>query len=209
MKTIQERLIGLLGLVFSPTIIFKAINESPHWVLPLVLAALIRTLRVYIVYSPNRTPVAALLTFLMEGVLPLAIQILACTGAFMGFIYALGGSTSFKKVFSVLSHTFFVYTLITVLLSCLIILLAPDRDQLDLQNPLITNLGFFVSPEKSLALNYLLSSVDLIAFYHIFLIALGLSAVAARISFRKALLMVSLCYALYVAVGVGIKAVVA
>jgi hypothetical protein len=208
MKTIREQLSGLPRIFYSPTSLFEALRENPHWLLPFIVAAIIRTVRTYVVYSPNRTVVAALLTFLIEGVLPLAIQIGICTAIFIGLIYAFGGSVSIKKVLSVLCHTFFVYTLITVLLSCLVYLFSPNREHLDIQNPVASNLGFLVSPRQSVPLNFLLSAVDLIVFYHIFLIALGLSIVATKFSFKKALLIVVGCYVLYVAIAAGIKAVV-
>ena len=209
MKNIREQLSGLLRIFYSPTSLFEAIREKPYWLLPFIIAAIIRTVRVYVVFSPNRTVVAALLTFLLEGVLPLAIQIVLCTAVFMGLVYAFGARVSVKKLPSVLCHTFFAYTLITVLLSCLVYLIAPSRDGIDVQNPVASNLGFLVSPRTSVPLNYLLSAIDLIVFYHIFLIALGLSIVATKFSFKKALLIVVGCYALYVAIAVGIKAVVA
>ena len=205
----QQHLWRLPGVFFRPAATFEAVNLDPNWLLPLAAAALLRTARAYAVYQPSRNPLAVFLTYLLEGVLPVLLPVIICTGALLLCTYALKGRASFKGVFSLLSHTFFAYTTVSIVLGVTVLLLAPDAAQLDRQNPVVSHLGFLVSSRESLPLNHLLSSIDAFVFYHLFLIGLGLSRVARGLSFRRALLAAALPWGLYVAVTVGIKALVA
>ena len=196
----------LLGVVLEPSSTFHEIDKKPTWILALLGATAVRLGRVFLFYNPSRTPVKLVLTGLVE-LISTFIPIVVCSGVFLLALYLGGAKTTFKKVFSVLCHTFFFYTVINVILSS-IMLWTSDRRDVDLQNPVVSNLGFLFNKQDHLALNYLASSLDALVVYHMFLIVLGLSIVAKKTSLKSVTWTVISSWGLYTIAVASVKALV-
>jgi len=198
----------LQGIFFQPGATFQAIDKNPNWLLPFIITSLVSFARMLIFHNPSTVPFKLVLTFLTAA-LPCFIPVLVCSGAFFTTFVLFGAETTFKKVFSLLMHTFFFMTAVNVGINLIVLFVVLDFDMVNQENQSLTNLGFLVSAEDNLALNYLLSSIDVIAFYHLYLIGLGLSIVSQKVSFKLSMGLVATLWALYVAAMVVIKTIVA
>jgi len=198
----------LSGILFQPTATFQEINKQPAWLLALLAATLVRFAETLLFFHPLKSPLGFLLTFVISAI-PSFFVVLTCSGVFILALYLCGAETSFGRVFAVLAHTFFVYSLAIGVLRGLMLCVSADAASIDFQNPIASNLGFLLDAHEHLALQYLASSVDLIVFYHLYLIGLGLSMVAGKMSRRSAMALAVGIWALYVGVTFAIKAMVA
>src|SRR4029079_18400350 len=68
----------------------------------------------------------------------------------------------------------------------MVVLFLKDPEEFNLQNPLMFNIGAYLSPDAPGALRALGSSIDLFSIWIIVLLAFGVSAAARKISFGKA-----------------------
>jgi hypothetical protein len=136
------------------------------------------------------------------------IMMVALAGILMLMVYLAGSETSFLKMLGVTSHALFFMGLVGGVLMILVILLAPDPQDIDIQNPLYTNLGHLVDARESPILNRLLSSVDIITLYVIYLLGLGVSKVSSRMSVGKGVFLVAVPWLVYVGIAVLWRALV-
>ncbi len=136
------------------------------------------------------------------------IMVVALAGILLLMVYLAGSETTFLKVLGVAAHAMFFMSLVSGGLMIIVLLLAADPQAIDIQNPLYTNLGHLVSAKESPVLNRLLSSVDIITLYVIYLLGLGLSKVCSRMSVGKGVFLVAVPWLVYVAIAVLWRAVV-
>ena len=97
-----------------------------------------------------------------------------------GVLFAFGMMTSrapkFGSMLAMVNLAFFPYYVVTVLMTALVVIVAPDKSALDINNMLATNVGAFVSKsETSKGLYALYTSLDLLSFLEIGLLAFGFS----------------------------------
>jgi hypothetical protein len=98
---------------------------------------------------------------------------------------------------------YFPYTLVICVMSVLVLVMAPDRSVLDINNLLSTNVGAFVNKEgMSSGLYTLLSSLDVLSFMEIGLLSYGFSKVN-RSSFSFGLFSVGSLWFIYVLIRMG------
>ena len=104
----------------------------------------------------------------------------------------------FKQVFAVVCWAGVTY-LVTAILT-IVVMFLKNPDDFNMQNPLAFNPAAFMDPQTSSKFVYsLASSMDLISFWAIFLIATGLKAAAGKkLSFGGALFSVMLPWGVYV-----------
>jgi hypothetical protein len=222
----------LQGIFFEPSKTFEDINLRPDFVLPLVLCIVIAVIGLMLTTSVidmseiiekgiRENPRTAELTdeqvdqqveiamqfapyFMWAGAVVFPpLLIVAVAGLMMFLVHLTGSETSFKKVLSVSSYTYLFYYVVYSGLSIIVIYLSSDPQALDIQNPLYTNLGHLVDGEESPVLYRLASSVDLIIWYVIYLLGLGLSKVATKTSTAKGVTLVGAIYAIYVLLAIG------
>ncbi len=112
---------------------------------------------------------------------------LLLTGILMGVLILAGKQLKFSKLYSVCCHSFFATSLISSPLLVIVSSLAGDPGELDLQNPLQSNLGFLLDAKQNPALHSLASSLDFFSLYAIFLLSLGISKITKRTSMGGAL----------------------
>jgi hypothetical protein len=80
----------------------------------------------------------------------------------------------------------------------MVVLYLKDPEEFNLQNPLMFNVGAYLSPDTPAALRALGSSIDLFSLWIMVLLAIGISAAARKISFGKALAGIIFPWALFV-----------
>ena len=95
-------------------------------------------------------------------------------------LFALVGSKQpkFSTNFSMVTLAYFPYTLVVCVMSVLVLLVAPDKSVLDVNNLLATNVGAFMNKDTmSSGLYTLLSSLDILSFAEIGLLSYGFAKV--------------------------------
>jgi uncharacterized protein YneF (UPF0154 family) len=223
----------LAGIFFQPRQTFEDINRRPTWAVVLILTILISLVgtlafmnligfenimdqqirdnprmqemteeqRAMMLDSPFMRFSAYLGALVGVPVIALLTSVLL-----MLLFWVSGAEAPFAKFFSVVIHSFFAYSVVSMVLSVLIVLLAPDRAQLDVTNLVASNLGVLVARADSPVLHTVLSSLDVLTFYYLFLLSLGLSVVSRKTVGSAAFLVVAL-WAFYVALKAGWAAV--
>jgi len=130
------------------------------------------------------------------------IVILVVAGLMMLMVYLGGSESTFGRLMSVTTHAFFFYYVVYTALTVVIFFASSDPKAIDIQNPVMSNLGFLFSPKESPALNRLASSVDLITLYVVYLLGSGMAGVSRKMKAGSGILMIGGLYALYVTVAV-------
>ena len=214
------------GSMFSrPAATLDSLSGRPRWFLPLLLAAtysvavnyfvvrrigLVRLMGAALQVNTAIDPQA-----LLENAVAHKTEILFFQGlaTFAGtlvtafvvakvlwlIITVIGQDVHFKKVLAVVAHVTMLTVVVRESMLALTATAMRNLDNLDLRNPLATNLAFFLHPRSPIASN-LLGSLDLITLANIFLLALGLSKVSNRLSFRAACILVIVPWGVYVGV---------
>jgi hypothetical protein len=123
-------------------------------------------------------------------------------------LFALVGSKQpkYSTNFSMVTLAYFPYTLVVCLMTVLVLMTAPDRGVLDINNLLATNIGAFMNKDTmSSGLYTLLSSIDILSFAEIGLLSYGFAKVN-RSSVSFGLFSVMSLWAVYVLIRMGISA---
>ena len=119
------------------------------------------------------SPIATYITYAAVAIgTPLSMLIVA------GVLFAFGMMTKrapkFGSMLAMVNLAFFPYFLVTVLMSAIVMLAAPDKTALDINNILATNIAAFVSKsETSKGLYALYNSLDVLSFIEIGFLSYG------------------------------------
>jgi hypothetical protein len=122
-------------------------------------------------------------------------------------LFALVGSKqpSFGANFSMVTLAFFPYTVVVCVMTVLVLLTAPDRSGLDINNLLATNVGAFLNKETmSPGLYTLLSALDVLSLVETGLLSYGFSKVN-RTTFSFGLFAVVSLWIVYVMIKMGLS----
>jgi len=97
-----------------------------------------------------------------------------------GILFAFGMMTKrapkFSSMLAMVNLAFFPYILVTVIMTALVIIAAPDKTALDVNNLLATNVAAFVSKSQTSKPVYALyTSLDILSFMEIGLMSYGFS----------------------------------
>jgi len=103
-----------------------------------------------------------------------------------------------KRMMAIVAYGFLPLMVQTAL--SMVVLYLKDPEEFNLQNPLMFNVGAYMSPEAPAALRSLGSSLDLFSLWIMVLLAIGVSSAARKISFGKALSGIVFGWALYVCI---------
>lgn len=139
-----------------------------------------------------------------QVVIVVALALLIIAGVLT--IFALMGSKEpkFSVNFSMVNLAYWPYTLIVAIMSILVLLIAPDRTALDINNLLATNVAAFIDKDTtSKGLYSLLTSMDVLSFFEIGLLSYGFSKVN-RTSMSFALFSVLSLWFIYVLIRMGL-----
>lgn len=219
----------LQGIFFEPSATFEDINKKPTFLVPLLLSILValigwnlvdnlvdlqEVMEVQIKASPQAERLtqeqielqARYSVPFIKWVGPIVgppLMVLLSSALMLLMAFLTGGSTTFKKLFSVSAYTFFLSTLISVVLIVLVFAVSAEPESIDIQNPVFSNLGPLFDAQDSPVLYKLASSADVIVWYVIFLLGLGLSKVSTGINAGKGFALVAALYLIYVSIGVA------
>ena len=215
----------LAGVFFSPGKAFADIARRPRWWIPIILSAILSTvylnaftqrvgwesvIRPAIERLPNSQTMttqereraittaagvykyvgyaSALFTLLYVFIIAVILMFL--------FDTIMSAGIGLKRMMAIVSYAF-LPLLISAALS-MVVLFLKDPEEFNLQNPLMFNVGAYLSPETPAVLRALGSSIDLFSLWIIVLLAIGISSASRKISFGKALAGVIFPWALYV-----------
>lgn len=107
------------------------------------------------------------------------ITVLVVAGIFLGGLSITGGKASFKQVVGATAYGWWPYSILLTGMTLLIVYLSADRAELNFKNLVATNVGAFLDPQTtSKPLYSIASSLDILSFGLIALLAYGLSKVS-------------------------------
>lgn len=183
---------ALLDVFFQPGTLFSSLAERrAAWVAPLLmnvillLISTVVTINVLGMELIMRQRLASsgmsadqMQQAMTRGTSPAAVYftyaaVLFFSPVFMlmisGILFAFGMMTSrapkFSSMFAMVNLAFFPYILVTVLMTTLVLIAAPDKTALDVNNILATNVAAFVNKsETSKGLYALYGSLDILSF---------------------------------------------
>lgn len=224
----------LQGIFFEPSATFEDINLKPGFIVPLIASILITfivwqlighlvDLRELLFAQAKANPQAANFSdeqiraglgfqlIMLKYLVPLLVPIVALifSGVFMLMVWISGSETTFSRLFSIVTQTFFFQSLVSGILLVIVFALAKDPYSINLQNPLFTNLGPLVDPKTSPVLNRLASSLDILNIYLIYLFGLGISKISRRLSVARGVTLVVIPYLIYLGIVLGATALMA
>jgi len=104
------------------------------------------------------------------------LTMMAIAGALFAFGMMTKRAPKYPGMLAMVCLAFFPYFLVTVIMTVIVVLAAPDKTALDLSNLLATNVGAFVSKSgTSKGMYALLTSLDLLSFIEIGFLSFGFS----------------------------------
>jgi hypothetical protein len=198
----------LTGVFFEPSKAFADIAERPRWFVPLLIVVLasivflvvfsyhvgwqglieetMNTPRMLQMQPEQRHQTEAVLQRFYPVLAPLGALIavpvmdLITAGILMGIASGImSAGIRFKQFFAVACYAGLT-AVVTQVLATVVMFLKPP-DQFNLRNPIAFNLGAFLDPNAhSKAIYTLASGLDVIAFWGIFLTAVGIKAAAGK-----------------------------
>ncbi len=218
----------LAGIFYDPSAVMESINIRPAWVVVLLLLTILGLGVQYTVVHRIGAENIILQGLKMNPILAgqktdAELQEMAAQAAkgsaitlyltplfywiliplIAGLLYLLavmfGSEISYKKFLSLLAHTFWMYALATSVVLLAVVFLTSDPATIDLQNAVQANLGIAFEKADHPALHSLGSSLDVFTFWHLAIIALGISTfTGGRWSWGKSLLLPGVLWAVYV-----------
>lgn len=223
----------LVGVFVTPVRTFGSIARRPTWILPFVIGAALAVPLTELVMS--KTDMRAEIVRSMEkrgqklnddqidriveqtrrmtplfdlfGLVVVSAATFGTAAVLWGACQAFGWDVKYKQSIGVTSHAFLPQTLASALLLAVLW----NRDTIDkatMGDALRTNLGFLADAHADPVSHALLSSVDLVSFWVMALMVLGLAAAANASRRRVAILVVSL-WVLFVLGKAGLTALFA
>jgi membrane protein, antimicrobial resistance system len=191
----------LSGIFFEPGRTFDALRKRPRFLIAGLIIMLLTAAVTVVLYqridmgqfikdkmerssrSANQTEeqkeMAAKIGKIIGYVSPLFVPIGIALGAalYLLGVMAFGGSISYKKSLAVWTYSSLPPAILGTIIVVLVLFLK-TAETIDPEHLLVTNPGAFMSPESSPVLVAVLSKFDLLAFYGLFLAAVGLRKVA-------------------------------
>ncbi len=219
----------LASVFFSPGKAFADIAKRPRWWVPILLSTIFTTVYLYL-FSQHVGWVQMITQQLDKNPsMPAeqrnaAIRIYSNFGGYIAFASGLlgpiivsliiagvlkfladvimGAGVGFKRMLAICNYAGLPNLMVTVLAT--IVMYLKPIDEFDLQNPLMFNLGAFLSPDTPAWLIAGASSLDLFSFWVIALMAIGIHAAAGKkMSTGKAFGMILFPWALVVILKMG------
>lgn len=211
----------LMGVFFQPQATFRAVGQKPIWFVPVLACVLLALVTSF--YVINKIGVSNIMRSAMQGnpradeivrmaeqssttkimmyvaaPVQVPIVLLALSGVFLLGLMLTGNEIGFKKVFTVVAYAFFAYSFVASLLTAVTVAAARDFANFDIRNPIATNAGFWLDPaETSKFLYSLASSVDVLSFWFLYLLALGFVEASLKPRQRKPLALIVGIWAVY------------
>jgi hypothetical protein len=223
----------LAGVFFSPGKAFADIARRPRWWIPVILIAILST--IYLSAFTQRVGWESVIRSgidnnpFTQSLTPQQreqqIQVAAGIYKYVGYASIIGtlfsvfitavvlmflfdtmmsAGIGLKRMMAIVAYGCLPLVIQTALF--MVVLFLKDPEEFNLRNPLMFNIGAYMSPDSSAALRALGSSIDLFSIWIIILLAIGVSAAGRKIGFGKAFAGVFLPWALLVCLKVAAAA---
>ncbi len=158
------------------------------------------------VRNANSTP--AKVRGYVIGPIAAVVITLIMAGLLFGLAQVMSAGTTYKKVLAVTAYCSFAYGLVAGFGAIIALSMMSDPAGAEMTNLIKLNPTLFMDKAStSKALYSIASSLDLLSFWMIFLLALGISKVSERMSFAKGLTVVLIPWAIYVMGKAGLSMV--
>ena len=198
---------ALWSIFFSPLATLNSLSRRPRWLFPLLLAGgystavsyyviarlgFVRLIAKTVQASPQLDPDTVVQNALAHQTQIMLFQSISTfLGAFATaslialilwlVVLLVGGDVVYKNVLSVSAHVALFTTVVRQTMLAVTVTVNNDLDSFDFNNPLATNVAFFVHTSSKFAAR-ILSSLDIVTITTVVLLALGLSKVSKRLS---------------------------
>jgi hypothetical protein len=207
----------IVGVLMAPNETFASIARQPDWVVPLVIILVVSLLTGVLIAQhvnfndlareamemnprtaqlpSDRVDTMVRFTAGMMKVSAYAspflsiVILLVVAGAMLLTFRMFGGEGNFKQAFSATTYGWYP-RLIKGILGGAVILSRKSISIFDLQNPLLSNLGFLFDPKSNPLPYALASSVDLFTIWSVVLLLIGFSALSRLSRARSAAIVV-------------------
>ncbi|MEW5805854.1 MAG: Yip1 family protein [Acidobacteriota bacterium] len=225
-KPTMNALQRFFGLFFSPVRAFQDINRKPSFILPLVVMIIFSLAATSIVMPkidweatmqksleragremsgeeiekviPIQRSVGTIIGYVAAFIAPV-LTALVVSGIFFGIVRLWGAGSSFSRVFGVVTHSYLVGLIKTVLMG----VVALRQESIiadDIKYFVKSNLTILLNKEEvSLALYTLASKIDLFSIWTVILLIIGLSAVS-KLGMKQSAASVLITWLVYIAV---------
>ena len=190
----------LMNLMVDPDAAFRGIAENPSWLLAFLVAVTIRFASLFIFYRPAVTPAKVIAGLLLQLLTVGSTVLLASLVTW----FAAGAwrvSVSWATAFSVLTHVYVAFTVVTLAFASVAGVLLPEDADVDLRNPPFTNLTTLMRGTDSEVFRPLVREFDVRSAYVLALLWLGVRSASPE-SPRSAVTKVLLTVAFVRVVGV-------
>ena len=217
---------ALWAIFFSPLATIESLSRRPRWFIPLLVAGIYSTAVSYYVIA--RFGFAALVAksaqassqldpdMVLQHALANKTQIIVVQSisTFLGafatsslialvlwlLVILVGGDAVFKKVLALTAHVALFTAAVRETMLAVTVTLNSDLNSFNFNNPLATNLAFFVHSSSRFTAR-VFSALDIVTIATVVLLALGLTRVSKRVSPTAAWLAVLIPWAIYVVGG--------
>ena len=225
-KSAFERVIGIF---FEPEATFQDIARSPGFIVPLLLVMICSAgtaavmvnridMRDFIAKQLDKNPRTESMPaaqkeqaiengakfgkigfYVTPVFVPLMMLIIA--GVLMVMAnFVFGGTATFKQLFSVAAHAQMVGIIFGLLI--VVILFLKDPADVDLQNPIASNLGLLIPIETSKFLHRFAISLDIFSLWQVYLLGTG-AAICGRLSKAKGIMAIGIPWLVWVLIVSG------
>ena len=223
----------LAGVFFSPGKAFADIARRPRWWIPVILISILTTIYLNAFtrrvgwesvirsgidnnpFSQNLSPqqreqqiqiTAGIYKYVGYASVVSMLFYVFVTAVILMFVFdtMMSAGIGLKRMMAIVSYG--VLPLIVQTALSMVVLFLKDPDEFNLRNPLVFNLGAFLSPDSSAVLRALGSSIDLFSLWIVVLLAIGVSAAGRKVSFGKAFTCVFSLWAILVGLKVAAAA---
>ncbi len=223
----------IFGMFFAPKATFEDIVRTPSWILPVILTLVFGLVtavalnqrinwRQFMTQQIERNPRSAQMTpeqkeqqievgakyapytSYIFGVLAPVIVVLVVALFMLGAYNLLGGANvNFKTSLAIVSHAYVPNFLFTLLF--LVVLFIKPPGDMDMNNPLATNVASFLPDSIPKWLEALCKNIDIFSIWILILISIGFAAAnPKKLKGAKSLTIAASMLALYVLLRVGI-----
>lgn len=199
--TLGRSLLASVEIVVSPVEALGALRRTSSWV-PLLLIALLRTVWLFIEFSPSLAPAKVLLSFVLQAMLSGVSYVVVALGIAV-VLQLRGGRFRFRELMRAVVFVGFLYEF-----TCFVLAVggrAFGAGELTPGNQYLTNLGWLIPATESLPLNHVLSLFDLLVLYCAFRLVQGLGIVIAEMSRPKLATSLAMCWLAYAMITTSIK----
>jgi hypothetical protein len=198
---------ALFEVFYQPGKLFAGLSERKYaWIVPIIAVGLLGFVGIFManhyigvetmarqnmqMYASRMSPEqmqqaiaaatspARIMTTYIIAPFGVALTMVVIAGALMAFSMMTKTPPRFGTMLAMVCIAFFPLSLVTTLMSALTLALSPDPTSLDIRNLLATNVAAFMNKnETSPAIYSVMTSLDVLSFAEIFLLALGFAKI--------------------------------